>query len=383
MARPLHIVADQEIPLIARAFAGAAEVTLLDGRAIDLPAIRRADALLVRSVTRVDAALLKGSAVRFVGSATSGVDHIDQAWLASAGIRFAHAPGSNARPVAEYALAALFAMARRRGFELRDKTVGIIGCGHTGSHLARFLTALGVQYLQNDPPLARRGAGGAYVALEAICAADIISLHVPLNDAGADKTRRLINARFLSRLKQDVVLLNTSRGAVIDEAALIRFRRQNPRASLILDVWQDEPRINPALLAESAIATPHIAGYSRGAKIRAARMLLTALAEFSGHEVAPADDLNPPQKHRLELVPDAGQDMIAEAVTRAYDVAGDGGLLGGLAGLDEGQRGEYFDRARKNYPPRREFSDYIIEARGMAPDTAARLGKLGFAVRPA
>lgn len=382
MARPLCIVADQEIPLIARAFAGAAEVRLLDGRAIDPPAIRQADALLVRSVTRVDAALLKGSAVRFVGSATSGVDHIDRAWLASAGIRFAHAPGSNARPVAEYALAGLFAMARRRGFDLRDKTVGIIGCGHTGSRLARFLTALGVPCLQNDPPLARRCAGGAYVALEAMPAADIISLHVPLNDAGADKTRRLINARFLSRLKRDVILLNTARGAVIDEAALIRFRRQNPRASLILDVWQDEPQINPALLAETAIATPHIAGYSRGAKIRAAQMLLTALAEFSGHEAATTDP-DPLQKHSLELAPGAGPDMIAEAVTRAYDVAGDGGLLGGLAGLAGRQRGAYFDRARKHYPPRREFGDYIIQARGMAPDTAARLGKLGFAVRPA
>ena len=382
MARPLRIVADQEIPLIARAFAGAAEVTLLDGRALDPPAVRQADALLVRSVTRVNAALLKGSAVRFVGSATSGVDHIDRAWLASAGIQFAHAPGSNARPVAEYALAGLFALAQRRGFELRDKTVGIIGCGHTGSHLARFLTALGVPCLRNDPPLARRGAGGAYVALEAICAADIISLHVPLNDAGADKTRRLVNARFLSRLKRDVILLNTSRGAVIDEAALIRFRRQNPRASLILDVWQDEPRINPALLAETALATPHIAGYSRGAKIRAARMLLAALAEFSGHEAATTDP-NPLPKHGLELAPDAGQDIIPRAVTQAYDVAGDGGLLGGLAGLDKRQRGEYFDRARKHYPPRREFGDYIVQARGMAPDTAARLGRLGFAVRPA
>lgn len=381
MARPLRIVADQEIPLIARAFAGAAEVRLLDGRAINPPAIRQADALLVRSVTRVDAALLKGSVVRFVGSATSGVDHIDRAWLASAGIQFAHAPGSNARPVAEYALAGLFAMARRRGFELRDKTVGIIGCGHTGSHLARFLTALGVPCLRNDPPLARRG-GGAYVALEAICAADIVSLHVPLNDAGADKTRRLVNARFLSRLKRDVILLNTARGAVIDEAALIRFRRQNPQASLILDVWQGEPQINPALLAETAIATPHIAGYSRGAKIRAARMLLAALAEFSGHEAATTDP-DPLPKHGLELARGAGPDMIAEAVTRACDVAGDGGLLGGLAGLDGRQRGEYFYRARQHYPPRREFGDYIIQARGMAPDTATRLKQLGFAVRPA
>ena len=382
MARPLRIVADQEIPLIARAFAGAAEVRLLDGRAIDPPAVRQADALLVRSVTRVDATLLKDSAARFVGSATSGVDHIDRAWLASAGVQFAHAPGSNARPVAEYALAGLFALARRRGFDPRDKTVGIIGCGHTGSHLARFLTALGVQCLQNDPPLARRGAGGAYVALEAILAADIISLHVPLNDVGADKTRRLVNARFLSRLKPDVILLNTSRGAVIDEAALIRFRRQNPQASLILDVWQDEPQINPALLAETAIATPHIAGYSRGAKIRAARMLLAALAEFSGHETATTDP-NPLPKHSLELAPGAGPDIIAEAVTRAYDVAGDGGLLGGLNGLDKRQRGEYFDRARKRYPLRREFGDYIVQARGMTPDTGARLKQLGFAVRPA
>lgn len=361
---------------MARAFAGAADVTLLDGRGIDPPAVREADALLVRSVTPVNAALLKGSAVRFVGSATSGIDHIDRAYLASAGIEFAHAPGSNARPVAEYALASLFALARRRGFSLRDKTVGIIGCGHTGSHLARFLTALGVSCLKNDPPLARKGAAGAYVALETVFAADIISLHVPLNYEGADKTHKLVNRRLLSNLKRDVILLNTSRGAVIDEAALIRFRRQNPRAMLALDVWRNEPRINPALLAETAIATPHIAGYSRGARLRAARMLLAALAAHSGHE-AEITDSRPAQKHILE----AGQDIIPRAVMRACDVEGDAGLLGGLGGLEEPQRGEYFDNLRKNYPLRREFSDYIVRARGMAPDTASRLRQLGFEVR--
>ncbi len=377
MSKPLRIVADKDIPFLARAFLGAADVTLLEGRGIDPAAIRDADALLVRSVTPVNEALLKDSAVRFVGSLTSGTDHVDLAYLARSRIKFAHAPGSNARPVAEYALASLFTIARRQGFALKDKTVGIIGCGHTGSYLARFLTALGVNCLKNDPPLAEKGAGGAYAALEAIFAADIISLHVPLSHAGKYQTHKLVNEYFLARLKPDVILLNTSRGEVIDEAALIRFRRQNPRATLALDVWRNEPRINPELLAETAIATPHIAGYSRGAKIRAGKMLLAALAAFTGRE-ARMTDPNPFEKGVLE----PGAD-IPRAVMRAYAVERDAALLGGLSGLDERQRGARFDGMRKNYTLRREFSDYIIRAHGMAPGASTTFKQLGFQVEPA
>ena len=185
----LRILADENIPRAEAAFGTLGAVRMRPGRAIGPADVRETDVLLVRSVTPVNADLLDGSAVRFVGSATIGTDHIDRDYLREQGIAFAHAPASNADSVADYVIAALIRLAIRQRTALRGKTIGIVGCGNIGSRLAERLSALGLRVLQNDPPRAEEAdaAGEAhdFVSLDTVLAeAGIITLHVPLTEEG-------------------------------------------------------------------------------------------------------------------------------------------------------------------------------------------------------
>ena len=206
-------------------------------------------------------------------SATSGIDHIDTKYLKKNNIIFVHAPGSNARSVAEYVLSSLFAIAEYENFDISKKTVGIIGYGQVGSKVKYFLESVGTKCLLNDPPLAEQESTESYQELEQILKADIITLHVPLTTGGQYPTSQLINESFLDKLKPNVILINTSRGEVVDESALLSFKATNPDATLILDVWCNEPEININLLKQCFIGTPHIAGYSYDGKLRQLKFL--------------------------------------------------------------------------------------------------------------
>jgi erythronate-4-phosphate dehydrogenase len=204
----LKIVADQQITLAKEVFSQFGEVELVNGRSIDQDTVQDADVLLVRSVTKVNQALLNNSKVSFVASATSGIDHIDTDYLKKSNISFSHAPGSNARSVAEYVLSSLLVLSEQQGSNLADKTIGIIGCGQVGSRVKRFMEVLGVKCLINDPPLARQIAGQDpnhdFVELEEIYQADIITLHVPLIMDGEYPTHQLVNGAFLEKLKTEL-----------------------------------------------------------------------------------------------------------------------------------------------------------------------------------
>ena len=375
MSQSLSIVADKQILFAREAFANFADVSLLEGRQIVHDNIKDADVLLVRSVTKVNEDLLKDTSISFVGSATSGIDHIDLNYLDQADIKFAHAPGSNARSVAEYVISGLFALAELHDFALTEKTVGIIGCGQIGSRLAKYLKTLGVTCLLNDPPLAATETDATYVALEEIVKADIITLHVPLTKTGDYPTQQLINKQFLDYLKEDVILINTSRGEVIDESSLIQFKQTKPDATLILDVWCHEPLINLELLEQTLIATPHIAGYSLDGKIKASMMLLEALTTFIDCEPE-TSDLNglKNQQNRIELE----EDSVQLAVMQSYDIRSDAVALRNLMTLPEQEHADYFDSLRKNYPVRREFTTRKIKSNTMTKQTAYILENLGF-----
>ena len=232
----MRILADCQILGVEEDFSPFGALRLCDSRELGAALPEETDVALVRAVTRVDAAWLGAARPFFIGSATSGVDHIDAALLARRGIHFAHAPGCNARAVAEYVLSCLSVAALRRGAPLETLKVGIVGCGHIGSLLYRLLRACGVDCLLNDPPLqasmrprppahlpaaALPGLTRAeFKPLEALCKADAITLHVPLTEHGEHPTRGLLGEDFLRRCKEDVVLINTARGAVLDERAL-------------------------------------------------------------------------------------------------------------------------------------------------------------------
>jgi erythronate-4-phosphate dehydrogenase len=374
-SKPLSIVADQQILLAGEVFSKIGDVQLVDGRSIDHEIIHDADVLLVRSVTKVNEALLKNSKIKFVGSATSGIDHIDTNYLKKSSITFSHALGSNARSVAEYVLSSLLVIAEQHDFELTEKTVGIIGCGQVGSRVKRFMDALGVKCLLNDPPLASKTSNHTYVELEEILQADIITLHVPFTIDGEFPTSKMMNKGVLDNLKPEVILVNTSRGEVIDEAALLAFKQEKPDATLILDVWCNEPQIDISLLQQAFIATPHIAGYSYDGKLKATEMLFDALNDYLQQKLSKADLINSEQE---KLIID--DDAIQLAVLQSYDVRSDSIALMDLTNMEEEKRAAYFDSLRKNYPIRREFTNRVIQTTNMNIETRRQLQQLGFKV---
>lgn len=377
----MKIVADENIPCVERAFASLGEVKLLPGRGMQAEQVRDAELLLVRSVTRVDASLLEGSSVRFVGSATIGFDHVDRNYLQQRHIGFATAPGSNATSAAEYVVSALLVLSARQGFELAGKTVGIIGCGNVGSRVRQRLAVLGMHCLVNDPPLQASAAHDDFVSLDEALQADIVTLHVPLIKSGPYPTLHLVDEAVLGRLKAGAVFINTSRGAVTDNRALDERLARHDDLSVVLDVWENEPAISASLLQKVDLGTPHIAGYSYDGKLRGTEMIYRAACDYFAEPVQwqAADEVKRAASIDLRDM-DAG-DLLAlasQAVLACYDVRQDDARLRATLSLPDAQRAAAFDRLRKDYPVRREFSESSVLLREPAGALGQLLSGLGF-----
>ncbi len=273
----MKIVADAGLIEIKELFAGIGELELIPGRDIDAAAIRNADALLIRSVTAVTAELLNGSSIKFVGTATSGTDHIDVESLHSRGIALADVRGSNANAVVDYCFAGIGYGVTNRGFDIKQSRVGIVGHGCVGSLLARKLNAMGVQTHLCDPPLQETAGPQStdkYSTLDVIAQCQIVSLHVPLTKDASHPTVDLIDAEFLRNLRAGTLLINTCRGSVVNEIALLQVLGERPDLCCVVDVWENEPAPSSDLVMAVDLATPHIAGYSLEAKRAASRQLL-------------------------------------------------------------------------------------------------------------
>jgi erythronate-4-phosphate dehydrogenase len=380
----LKIVADANIPLLAEAFGPLGEVVALPADRITPSVLRDADALLVRSVTRVNEALLAASPVKFVATATIGFDHVDLGYLASRGIAFASAQGSNARSVAEYVLAALAVLAKRGGYSMTQQVLGIVGCGNVGGRLTRMAEAIGMKVLRNDPPLARQTGDPRYVPLDALADADVVTFHVPLERGGPDPTYHMINEALLSRLKRGATLINSSRGAVAETAALKAAIADGRLGRVILDVWEKEPKIDVELLARTDLATPHIAGYSYDGKVNGTRMVLEALCRHFGRrrEWDPSPLAPPPANPRVSLPAGLTVNEAIHAATRAaYDIEADDRRLRAIASEPPEKRAKLFDGLRKNYPVRREFPETTVEMAEPSAAVKAALEALGFRIR--
>ncbi|MEM1093836.1 MAG: 4-phosphoerythronate dehydrogenase [Bacteroidota bacterium] len=366
---PLRILADENIPFVEAAFRHLGPIRLKRGVDIAAGDVQDADVLLVRSVTRVDEALLAGSPVRFVGTATIGTDHIDTDYLEDRGIAFSSAPGSNADSVVEFVLAGLLAVARRKREVLRGKTLGIVGGGNIGRRMAERLPALGLRVLVNDPPLAQAAHAHAehFVPLDAVLAeADLVSLHVPLTRGGPHPTYHMIGQSELARMKPGAWLVNACRGAVVDNQALKVSLEQGHLGAAILDVWEPEPALDPALLRLVDIAAPHIAGYSFDGKAAGTIMLYDALMQHVGE---------PPQWDAETILAPSGEDKLALSAPPAaldevawldalaqqmYRVASDDARLRELLDLPHDDQPSYFTHLRKTYPRRRAFDRHVV-----------------------
>ncbi len=360
----MKIVADANIPFVRECFSSVGDVEVLSGRDITPAVIAGADALLVRSITPVNEALLSGSRIRFVGTATIGFDHVDLNYLNEHKIGFASAPGSNANSAAEYVIAALLEVGRKHKIPLEGKSIGVIGVGNVGSRVARKCEALGMRVLRNDPPLQRRTGDPRYVPIEALYGCGFLTIHTPLTHEGIDKTFHLADAGFFSSLKRGAVFVNASRGAVVDTKALKAAMHDGGLRAVVLDVWEGEPDIDTSLLEMVDLGTPHIAGYSLDGKITGMTMIYRAFCDY--FHLQPRYDtrdfLPAPEVPRVELQTDglADEELLARAVERVYSVSRDDQDLRRVVDQPPDKRGRFFDALRKNYPVRREFHNTTV-----------------------
>lgn len=377
----MKIIADRNIPFASEAFLNLGKVELLPGRDIEKDNIVDADVLLVRTVTRVDRKLLDGTDVKFVGTATIGFDHVDTTYLEDNSIGFSYAPGCNANSVSEYIIAAFLNLAQKLKFPLRGKKAGIIGCGNVGSRVVEKLKVLEMETLENDPPLFDQTGDTRYVPLERILEeSDFITVHTPLSEIGKYPTFHLCDDDFFSRASKKPCFINSSRGGVCDTGSLTRALKSGDISAAVLDVWENEPDIDTRLLHLLTIGTPHIAGYSLDGKVNATKMLFNAVCRHFNIKNEWAPSLMPePENPVISLKPSGDpENVIGEAVEIAYNIGSDDKMLRKLADYPTGQKQEFFDSLRNEYPVRREFSSYTVTGKYSRTGVFEKLEKLGF-----
>lgn len=340
----LKIVADKAIPFLEGVFDPYADMKYLPGDKIGPEDVKDADVLMVRTRTKCNAALLEGSKVKFIATATIGTDHIDFPYCDSKGIVVRNAPGCNAGGVMEYVFSALYGLASRRSISLQGDTIGIIGVGHVGSLIERMGRALGFKILKCDPPRAEAEGSFGFCDLEYLLQnSQIVTLHVPLDET----TRGMANSEFFSLMQPGAFFINAARGEVVcDDALKAAIPKLGP---VIIDTWNHEPDIDLDLMDKVAIATPHIAGYSYQGKQNGTAAAVRAVAHYFGitelYEFFPKTDLPENEAVKLDLK-DLNQGEIASVLQYNYPIFTDDFMLR--------LNPENFDKLRSEYNYRRE-----------------------------
>ncbi len=377
----LKIYADENMPYVQQFFAGFGQVQLVDGRNLTPAQVADADVLLVRSVTKVNAELLsQNNKLKFVGTATIGVDHIDKTYLQNRGVTFTSAPGCNAQSVVEYVLSSLFLLSEQQQKPLQQWTIGVVGVGQIGARLVKALQALQVKVLQCDPLRKAKEPDFPHVPFaDLMQQVDALSFHVPLVKTGEHPTFQLINSNNLSELPPDVAIINASRGEVTCNQALLLEAQGRAQSSetagtqrpLVLDVWDNEPSVLKALVPYCRIATAHIAGHSIEGKARGTEMLYQALCQLL--KIQPQHQLYDfcpkPVMEMLQISANFRLSDVQSLCRMLYDVRRDDALF------RYHLNGNGFDWLRKHYPPRREFSSLRLTApKGAIPEYLTQLG---------
>ncbi|MBL4630957.1 MAG: 4-phosphoerythronate dehydrogenase [Paraglaciecola sp.] len=371
----MKIYYEDSMPYAAEFFSELGDCQVFSHKTINAEMLADADVLLVRSTTQVNGQLLaKSKQLKFVATATAGTDHVDKHYLASQHIPFVSAGGCNAVAVAEYVLSAMLVMGKELNWQLADKTVGIVGAGHVGSALSRLLTVLGINYKLCDPPLADTGDSRAFVGMDEIMQCDVISLHVPWIKDGAYPTQNLFDKNRLAALSNKQVLINACRGEVIDNQAVVDLFEQGKSLNLVLDVWENEPGINMALIPHVALATAHIAGHTIEGKARGTEMLYLALCKHLGNQADKklSDYLPHAEPSRIQIGEKQNfWSALRQLVLDVYNIESDDQhFRANMHGAEQ------FRYIRKHYPIRREFSAIALNT-GNFTDSKA-IYALGF-----
>lgn len=331
----IRIIIEKNIPYVKGLLDPYANVRYLAPDEITPKSVRDTDALVIRTRTKCDAALLDKSECKIIATATIGTDHIDKDYCASRGITVVNAPGCNAPAVAQYVFASLMHVINRR---LSDLTIAVVGVGHVGSIVCQWAESLGMRVLRYDPPRQRTEGGDLWADLDTVAReADIITFHTPLTKEGEDATYHLADAAFFARLRRAPIIINSARGPVIDTAALLDAKKKGYIGPLIIDCWENEPAIDQELLDIAAIATPHIAGYSQEGKIRASQVAMDAMTTFF---MLPRVTIDMP------LPPAPARNVSIRGVMDSYDPVADTAALKAAPGS--------FEELRNNYSLRHE-----------------------------
>jgi erythronate-4-phosphate dehydrogenase len=356
------IFVDENIPYLLESLISCGKVIRFKGRELTNKFLiaNNCDALFVRSTTKVNKELLQNTKVRFVGTATSGIDHIDKDYLDKSGIYFADAPGSNANSVAELVVYSIIKWAKRNHFLLNTKSIGVVGFGNIGKLVAKFASYFNMNIFVNDPPLLKAGFDFPdylkYKKLDEICRlSDIITNHVPLTKDGDYPTYNLFNSGNLNFIRDNTLFVHTSRGFVVDETSLIQRIKSRESINAIIDVWENEPLIDKELAGRAMLSTPHIGGYSRDGKLKGALSIAMAFKEFSGLKPdtsaieAELYSYNPIAKDKFKDL-----DFIMNTIQEKRNFEFDYKNLMQSLSLPENERKKAFDEIRKSYPVRRE-----------------------------
>lgn len=344
----MKIVVDNKIPFIREAIEKIAdEAVYAPGKEFTPEMVKDADALIIRTRTLCNRELLQGSRVQFIATATIGYDHIDTEYCRKAGITWKNAPGCNSASVAQYLQSTLLLMQQKKGVKLSELTMGIVGVGNVGSKVADVAREFGMRVLLNDLPREDEEGSAGFSSLQTLAEeCDVLTFHVPLYKEGKYKTFHLADAAFFRSLLQRPLIINTSRGEVIETDALLEALEEGEISDAVIDVWENEPDISLSLLNKVFIGTPHIAGYSADGKANATRMSLDSLCRHFGvqadYRILPPEPENPVIHAATE----------AEAYLRMYDPRKDCQALRANP--------ELFEKLRGDYPLRREKEAYKI-----------------------
>lgn len=375
--KKIKIIADDKIPFLKGVLEPFADIQYLPPLQITKDTIKNADALLVRTRTKCDINLLENSPVKFIGTATIGFDHIDTVYCEAKGIKWINAPGCNSSSVKQYIAAALMTIAKVKKIKLEEMNIGIVGVGNVGSKVEKIAKIFGMNVLLNDPPRERIEKNGEFVSLDYLVDnSDIITFHVPLNMDGIDKTFHLADRSFFEKFDNSKILINTSRGEVVETNALKQAITNKLISACVLDVWENEPLIDNELLNLVDIATPHIAGYSVEGKANGIAACVNALNEFFGLGIEqnwfptnlPSSTRS--KEIRIDCLGKSNQDFFFELLTATYDILED----------DKRLRNSIsdFEKLRSEYPVRREFNYYNVHLNNTDESLNSAVNELGF-----
>lgn len=377
MNRP-RIIVDDKIPFLTGVLEPYANIKYMPGNQIKRDSISNADALLIRTRTKCNQSLLKGTSVKFIATATIGYDHIDTKYCNEQKILWANAPGCNSSSVQQYLVAALLTLAEKNNFSLSDKTIGIVGVGNVGSKVYAAAKLLGLNVKLNDPPRAKIERSSGFVSLDEIVqTSDIITLHVPLNKEDPYKTFHLFDKELLGKMKKNSWLINSSRGEVVETSALKTALISGKLQGAVLDVWENEPNIDTELLRLVDISTPHIAGYSADGKANGTAQVVRSLSNYFGFPLGNFYPNRLPPPFNPTIFVDAGlktsEHVFKEVVFHTYPIIEDHQKLQ--------QSPEFFEQQRSQNNWRREFPAYTVQISNGCMDEWKVLHDLGFIVK--